>query len=161
MYAAATAATGYLLCDGSAVSRATYSTLFGVISTAYGAGNGSTTFNVPDFRGRVPLGAGTGTGGGASGTGAPTGGSALTAVSVGTWKGEETHVLSVGELAAHTHGPGGSYTAFAGHLDGSGAGLDSGDNNVADAMALTGSTGSNTAHNNIQPVAGISFMIKT
>ncbi len=56
MYAAATAPTGWLLCDGSAVSRTTYSNLFGVISTTYGAGDGSTTFNVPDLRGRAPVG---------------------------------------------------------------------------------------------------------
>lgn len=51
----------WLLCDGSAVSRTTYATLFDVISTTFGAGDGSTTFNVPDLRGRTPLGAGTGT----------------------------------------------------------------------------------------------------
>jgi microcystin-dependent protein len=50
------APTGWLICDGSAISRATYSTLFGVISTNYGAGDGSTTFNLPDLRGRVPVG---------------------------------------------------------------------------------------------------------
>lgn len=48
--------TGTLLCDGSAVSRATYSTLFGILGTAYGPGDGSTTFNVPDMRGRFPRG---------------------------------------------------------------------------------------------------------
>jgi hypothetical protein len=57
-YAGATAPSGYLLCDGSAVSRTTYSDLFSVLSTTYGAGNGSTTFNLPDLRGRVPVGAG-------------------------------------------------------------------------------------------------------
>ena len=46
----------YLLCDGSAVSRTTYSVLFGILSTTYGSGDGSTTFNVPDMRGRVPVG---------------------------------------------------------------------------------------------------------
>jgi microcystin-dependent protein len=46
------APTGYLLCDGSAVSRTTYADLFAVIGTAFGSGNGSTTFNLPDFRGR-------------------------------------------------------------------------------------------------------------
>jgi microcystin-dependent protein len=55
-YAAATAPTGWLICDGSAVSRATYADLFGVISTTFGSGDGSTTFNVPDLRGRVPVG---------------------------------------------------------------------------------------------------------
>ena len=50
-YAGATAPGGYLLCDGSPVSRTTYSDLFAVISTTYGVGDGSTTFNLPDLRG--------------------------------------------------------------------------------------------------------------
>lgn len=55
-YGAAAAPTGWLLCDGTAISRATYSTLFGVIGTTYGNGDGSTTFNLPDLRGRVVAG---------------------------------------------------------------------------------------------------------
>lgn len=49
-YAATTAPDGWLLCDGSAVSRTTYSFLFAAIGTSYGSGDGSTTFNVPDYR---------------------------------------------------------------------------------------------------------------
>lgn len=56
MYAAATAPTGWLLCDGAAVSRATFADLFALIGTTYGAGNGSTTFNVPNFKSRMPFG---------------------------------------------------------------------------------------------------------
>ena len=55
-YGGASAPTGWLLCDGTAVSRSVYSLLFGAIGTQYGAGDGSTTFNVPDLRGRVPIG---------------------------------------------------------------------------------------------------------
>lgn len=51
-YAASSAPTGWLLCDGSAVSRTTYATLYGVIGTTWGTGDGSTTFNVPDLRGQ-------------------------------------------------------------------------------------------------------------
>lgn len=51
-YGASTAPTGWLLCDGSAVSRSTYSSLFTAISTTWGTGDGSTTFNLPDFRGQ-------------------------------------------------------------------------------------------------------------
>lgn len=51
------APSGYLLCDGSAVSRTTYADLFAAIGTRWGAGDGSTTFNVPDMRSRVPMGA--------------------------------------------------------------------------------------------------------
>ena len=55
-YGGATAPPGWLLCDGSAVSRTTYAALFAAISTAFGAGDGSTTFNLPDARGRVLVG---------------------------------------------------------------------------------------------------------
>src|SRR5262245_20713237 len=69
-FAGSSAPTGGLLCDGSAVSRTTYAALFAVVGTTYGAGDGSTTFGVPDLRGRFPLGkaaAGTGSSLGASG----------------------------------------------------------------------------------------------
>lgn len=59
MYGAATAPPGWLLCDGTAVDRTTYAALFAIISTTFGAGNGTTTFNVPDFRGIFPKGQGT------------------------------------------------------------------------------------------------------
>ena len=52
----ATAPAGYLLCDGSAVSRTTYADLFAVVGTTYGAGDTSTTFNVPDLQGKFPQG---------------------------------------------------------------------------------------------------------
>lgn len=69
-YGGTTAPTGYLMCDGAAVSRTTYSALFAVLGTAYGTGDGSTTFNVPDFRGRFVLGKATaGTGSTLGGTG--------------------------------------------------------------------------------------------
>lgn len=56
LYGAVAAPTGWLLCDGSAVSRTTYSDLFAILSTSYGVGDGSTTFNVPDLKARFPLG---------------------------------------------------------------------------------------------------------
>jgi len=52
----ATAPDGYLLCDGSAVSRTTYADLFAVVGTTYGAGDTSTTFNVPNLQGKMPQG---------------------------------------------------------------------------------------------------------
>lgn len=58
-YEGIVAPAGYLMCDGSAVSRTNYSALFAVIGTKHGAGDGSTTFNVPDRRDRMPIGAGT------------------------------------------------------------------------------------------------------
>lgn len=67
-YGGTSAPSGYLLCDGTAVSRITYAALFAVLGTTYGAGDGSTTFNVPDLRQRFPLGKS------AAGTGATLGG---------------------------------------------------------------------------------------
>lgn len=56
MWSTNSAPSNWLFCDGSAVSRTTYANLFSVISTTYGSGDGSTTFNVPDLRQRFPLG---------------------------------------------------------------------------------------------------------
>tara|TARA_R100001594_G_scaffold39925_1_gene71775 strand:- start:192 stop:1316 length:1125 start_codon:yes stop_codon:yes gene_type:complete len=96
----------WLPCDGAAYSRTLYDDLYDVIGTSFGAGNGSTTFNVPDFRGRAPLGTGTGTGNTASdadGGSAPTGGSALTARELGEWGGQETFAIAEANLPTHTH----------------------------------------------------------
>lgn len=75
---------GYLLCDGSAVSRTDYSELFSVIGSVYGDGDGSTTFNLPNLSGRVPI--------CASGSHV-----------VGSTGGESSHILTVPELASHSH----------------------------------------------------------
>jgi microcystin-dependent protein len=96
MWVTGTAPSGWLLCQGQAVSRTTYSGLFSVLGTTYGAGDSSTTFNLPDLRGRVPMGAGTGAGGGVTSTGFPTGGAALTARTLGGFTGDE-------RTPKHTH----------------------------------------------------------
>ena len=57
-FGASSAPSGWLLCNGAAVSRTTYSALFGVIGTNYGVGDGSTTFNVPSMANNLPMGAG-------------------------------------------------------------------------------------------------------
>lgn len=62
MYAGTTAPSGWFLCEGTAISRSTYSRLFSVISTSFGVGDNSTTFNLPDMRGAAPAGVGTSTG---------------------------------------------------------------------------------------------------
>ena len=62
LFAGSAAPSGWLLCDGSAVSRLTYAALFAIAGVLFGVGNGSTTFNVPGFRGRTAIGAGTGSG---------------------------------------------------------------------------------------------------
>jgi microcystin-dependent protein len=81
---------GYVLMDGSNVSRTTYAPLFALWGTTYGVGDGSTTFGLPDFRGRAIIGAGTGAG--------------LMARTLNATGGEETHVLTTAELASHNHG---------------------------------------------------------
>lgn len=83
-YASSTAPEGYLMCDGSAVSRSTYAALFAAIGTTYGTGDGSTTFNIPDLAGRVVL--------GVSGSHA-----------LGTTGGEASHALTSTEMPAHVH----------------------------------------------------------
>jgi len=67
-YGGASVPTGYLLCDGSAISRTTYAALFDAIDVGWGPGDGVTTFNIPDMRQRFPLGKG------AAGTGSTLGG---------------------------------------------------------------------------------------
>jgi microcystin-dependent protein len=86
-FAGASAPSGYLLCDGSAVSRTTYSALFAALNTTYGAGNGSTTFNIPNLQNRIPVGKG-----------------ADVAFDVlGETGGSKTVTLSEANMAAHTH----------------------------------------------------------
>jgi len=55
-YAGASSPTGWLMCDGSAISRTDYATLFSVTADSFGGGDGSTTFELPDLRGRMPIG---------------------------------------------------------------------------------------------------------
>tara|TARA_R100000008_G_C3584997_1_gene171517 strand:- start:1753 stop:2991 length:1239 start_codon:yes stop_codon:yes gene_type:complete len=104
MYGGATAPTGWHICNGAEISRTTYATLFAVLGTTYGIGNGSSTFNLPDLRGRIPIGAGTGIGGGAedaSGGSAPAGGDALSARALGQWGGNEKILLA--HMPEHKH----------------------------------------------------------
>jgi|SRR5210317_2060040 len=89
--------SGFLECDGSAVSRSTYADLFAIVGTTYGAGNGSTTFNVPDLQDNVAV--------GKSGTKAlaSTGG-ANTVSSTGNVGGSTANAtLSTPQLSSHNH----------------------------------------------------------
>lgn len=86
-FAGATAPTGWLVCDGSAVSRTTYADLFAVIGTTYGTGDGSNTFNLPNLGGRNIVGKG----------------STTATDTLGETGGEETHTLTTSEMPSHTH----------------------------------------------------------
>jgi microcystin-dependent protein len=94
-------AGSWLWCNGDAVSRTTYADLFTQIGETFGAGNGSTTFNVPDMRGRAPF----GTNGMATvGAGRVTsGGSGINGDVIGSAGGTETHTLTLAQSPAHTH----------------------------------------------------------
>jgi microcystin-dependent protein len=93
--------SSFVLAYGQAISRATYSTLFSLLSTTYGTGDGSTTFNIPDLRGRVVAGKDD-MGGSASSRLTPSyfGG---TATILGATGGAESHALTTAQLASHTH----------------------------------------------------------
>jgi microcystin-dependent protein len=88
-YAGSTSPEGWLLCDGTAINRTTYANLFALIGTTYGSGNGTTTFNVPDMRSRMPIGAGAGTG--------------LTSRALAATGGAESVVIASGNLPTHVH----------------------------------------------------------
>lgn len=157
-YPSSVAPDGFLECDGSAVSRTAYSTLFGEIGTAYGDGDGVNTFNVPDLRGRAVVGSGTGSG--------------LSARTCGTALGNETHDLSAAELPTHTHVASntshthGAATAnsIAG-LAGTKLGTNAATTNYNTTTEVTGitlqNTGSGSGHDNVQPLRVAAFMIKT
>lgn len=148
---------GWLLCDGTAYSRSLYADLFAVIGSTYGSGDGSSTFNVPDRRGRAGIGAGAGPG--------------LTNRVLGTKLGEETHLLITAETPLHRHKVWGVNNASTGTTN---TGL------VRADAALTGAIGNPNAfiddntvdkyiegvggdlpHNNMQPVSVENFIIKT
>ena len=99
MYAGETAPSGWLICDGRALSRTVYKTLFDVIGTTYGAGDGSTTFNIPDLRDRMPIGAGN---------------SYARNAKAGATSHHHTtgnFTLGVSHIPAHTHGKSGAITS--------------------------------------------------
>ena len=132
----------WLICQGQQISRTTYADLFNLIGTSFGAGNGSTTFNLPDFRGRVC---------GAIGQGA-----GLTSRSLGNSVGAETHTLIRAELPSWTPASGdfglvrrtivGENKVSSATTSTINSGL-----RMDQTIAPSGALGSDQAHNNMQP----------
>jgi len=100
-FAGTSAPSGWLLCGGQAVSRSTFADLFTVIGTTYGSGDGSTTFNLPDLRGRAPF--GKDDMGGTTASRLTAGGSGITGTTLGAAGGTETHTLTTTQMPSHTH----------------------------------------------------------
>lgn len=156
-YAGATAPAQWLLCDGSAVSRTTYADLYAAIGVTFGVGDNSTTFNLPDKRGRVSVGAGTGT--------------SLTARILAAIFGAETHTLTGAEsgekghnhtqdvhahlLPTHTTGSRNGFSIDAASNGNSSTSFDT----TATNQAVGASSAAN-AHNNLQPSIVLTAIIK-
>lgn len=129
--------TGWLLCDGTAVSRSTYSTLFGIVGTFYGVGDNSTTFNLPNLKGKVPVGLD----------------STQTEFDTrGETGGEKAVTLTQGQIPSFSHelqmaSTGDGTTYFRG-------------SNGPYSTSIYYSHGSGQAHNNLQPYLVVNYIIK-
>lgn len=155
------APTGFLMCDGSAVSGTTYAALFAVIGSTFGAGDGSTTFNVPDLRGRVL--AGRDNMGGTAANRLTSGGSGINGAALGAAGGEETHILTQAQMQAHSHAPSiAGYEFYIRTLGlGTGTGFQGSQGESSGATTTTDTQGGGGAHNNTQPTLVMHYIIKT
>ena len=131
--------SNWKICDGSAISRETYAELFDVIGTSYGAGDGSTTFNLPDKRGRVSVGLDS---------------NQTEFDTIGKKSGEKTHQLTINEIPSHDH----RLTPFVDIRQGDGqTNANSGSlgthlgGYVSKPNALVSPSGGDQPHNNLQP----------
>ena len=160
--------SSFLLCDGAAISRTTYSKLFVIIGTTYGVGDNSTTFNLPDFRSRFGLGAGAGTG--------------LTNRQIGVKGGTENETLTINQMPSHNHTgtalsagnhshttdigsvvqSAGSYTTNDWtYRTNKSSGFQTSSTNGEHTHALSiNNTGGDQAHNNMPPFITINYIIK-
>ena len=159
-WSAASLPSGFLECNGTAVSRSTYSALFAIVGTTYGAGDGSTTFNTPDLQDNTPVGKSNNKALGSTG-------GANTVAATGNVGGSTANAtLSEAQLASHSHSANvGNASNLAGHFGRSSAALQ----NVS-----TQNTGSGSGHSHnmsanfsgdatsvLQPYLALIYIIKT
>ena len=148
IYAGSTAPAGYLLCDGQAISRTTYSDLFDIIGTTYGTGDGSTTFNIPNLKGKVIVGVDS---------------NDSDFDTLGETGGEKEHTLTIDEMPKHDHKANednandlfayqSSTISAYGSTSATGYGLYRGKN--------TAKTGGDQPHNIMQPYVVLNYIIK-
>lgn len=171
-YAGSSAPATWMFAYGQAISRTTYPALFAAIGTAYGNGNGSTTFNLPDLRGRVIAGKDN-MGGIDAGRLQPI----IQSWILGASGGVQSHVLTIGEMPSHNHGGGVSgggehghtinrrryaqaSTANAGGYIGEGTGYSDSVNFGGGHSHGINSQGGGAAHNNVQPTLIMNKIIK-
>ena len=152
-YGSSTAPDGWLSCLGQEVYRGDYPDLFAVIGTTYGAGDGTTTFNLPNLSGRTVVGQGSGVG--------------LTSRSMGATGGAETHTLSTGEMPSHSHtsnAVGNTIGLITANGANTAINVDSSavEPNIyaAPAALSINNSGGGNAHNNMQPFAVLNYIIR-
>jgi microcystin-dependent protein len=151
-FAGSATPAGWLLCYGQAVSRTTYAALFGAIGTAFGSGDGSTTFNLPDLRGRAPFGVDDMGGTAANRLGSSTSGGITGIASLGATGGDQKHTLTSGEISS---GLGTFVTSISQANDGWSGG---GPGTVSYTTGSVGGGGG--AHNNTPPAIILNYIIK-
>lgn len=135
--------SNWLICDGRAISRLLYADLFNAIGTTYGEGDGSTTFNIPDYRGKGPVGLNS---------------NDTDFNAMGKTGGEKTHTLTINEIPSHDHSVNASTAVAATGTDVRTVTSES----AADTYWNNGTktTGGGQAHNNMQPYIVQNFIIK-
>ena len=140
--------SGWFLCNGQAISRTTYADLFSAVGTTYGGGDSSSTFNLPDLRGRTVVGLDNM---GGVNAGVITGGWGST---LGGKYGEEAHQLTIAEMPTHSHNGWGNpaYGAYDGHSSPLVTHVYSG--------VPTSTTGGDRPHNIVQPSMALGYIIK-